>query len=1444
MRVVRRFVKWVAVTVAVVCVIVLALLGLSQTAWGRERARRVIESRASAALNGEVKLGSFRWSPEGNIEISNLVITQGGQPFLSSAAVQVSYHNWQVLRGGLNIDEVKLERPSIQLIERADGWNVLKLLRERTQKDPKGTTVRIGRVLIHDGSLSVTPLDAPAREFAALNIDTDVKYVNRQLRANVASGSARDARTGLPISRIRLTATMGDGETAFQDIDLVGGTSHVTGKVRWASSAEQAKVDVALSAQPLSFAEAGAYIPRLRDIPLSPSLQLRASGTMQKMAVDLSMTSEAGDLASRMTGGFQNGVATFKGDADVKALDLEPWLTRRDLRSRITGHTKFDLTLPDAGFDAATVTFATRLSEIAIAGYAASGVQARGTYRPGQLDVDGSGRAYGVAFTTAARWERASGELAARGRFSELDLRKLPQRFSIPPMESVLAGTYDTVVGPRASRVHAVLEPSVVLGARIAAGATGHVDTAVPGIEYSFHGAVSDVDPDRFKPFIPIWSDVLDRLHGRLNAAIDLDARGTSLDELSLKLQTTLTDSIVCVTAAGCGGAEPSAAATRVDRLEAAVALEAGRLVADVKGDLRSLSAASLGVERPVDAGGDGHIDAHVVIADVRAPLSVDAVEGSVRAAFANASLLGVKIDEATVDAVVGGGLARVNALDVRGSSANLTAQGTVVLTGKGQSDLTYVVDASDIEIFQPLTPHPLDGSAHLEGRVTGPAGALQTKGALAAGMLRFGPLKAMALKSTFDLAIPENNLKLTTGQAAVNGAYLEVSGTRIDEVIGTVHYDGTRFDADVTAAERARTLRFKGSVVPHPEHHEIHMANMSLLAADIEWRMPPGQEAVAQYSADRLVVRGFELVRGDARIRIDGTASASAGTESPLVVTVERMRLEDVNRVLPGAPPVSGLVEGTARISGAIADPRIDADVAVRAGTVEGVAFDYLGGQLAFAGQQLRLDLRLEAGASGRVTAAGIVPIRRASAAGEPPPFDLRIQSPAVSLALLQPLTTHLDTMAGMGQLDVQVTGAASAPRIEGLVGVRNGSFRVAPTGVVYSGVEAAMAIDGDRLTVQQVRMLDAHGHAASVTGSLKVSALSQPSEFNLAIQARDFHVLDNRFGEVSLSPELRVMGNLQAPLVTGTIRVDRGRLEVSDILDRFGASGYRSSGTDATPSRRVEEAVQTAAPTPGASYSVTVEFPDNVLLRGRDLRGTRGSIGMGDINVTLGGALTVAKDTGGPTTLQGRLVVIRGQYSFQGRPFTILRDSELRFDGEEVLNPALDVKAERQISGVVAEVHVTGTLREPEIALSSDPPLDEGDILSLIAFNQTMNQLQTSQRVSLAARAGVLAARAFATPISDSVARALDFDLFEVQPADDTGTGATVTIGRQVSDRLFVGFRHEFGSEDVTQVSFEYRLSEYLRVVTSFAEGADLSQQTPRVDRAGLDFIFVIRR
>lgn len=1433
-----RLARFVLLVVVAICVVALLGLLIAQTPWARNRAARAIESRASTILNGEVRLGSVRWSPSGRVDLTDVRVTQNGEPVLASQSVSVRYNTWQLLRHGLILDEVTLVQPAIHLVQHSDGWNVTKLLKAR-QPDSSGTSFRIAQLHVRGGSVTLNPLQAPAREFGAVDVEADVSYAQRQLRAGIGRGTARDLRTNLALTQLSLTTTVGDGLLAFENIDISVGASRVTGKIRLITSDERSDVDIALDAQPLSLSEAGDYIPQFAHIELAPTLKLRARGPLHKMAVDLSMQSQAGNVSGRMTGGFQHDIGRFAGQLYTTDLDLEPWLLRRDLHSRITGQSSFDLTLPETGFETADVTFDATLSQLAIAGYAASGVRAKGSYLSGNVDVDGSGSAYGTAVTTSAHWERTTGELAARGHFAHLDLRRLPRRFEIPAMASTLAGRYDVVVGPKTWRVDGVFEPSILEGAEIADGATAHVDTGVPGIAYAFHGSLTRVDPDRFKPFLTSLPDRLAKLHGLFNGTVDLDARGLEVAEASGKMHVVLADSVVCATTPGCG----ADAGTHIASLDAVLVLDHRRLVADVQGDAQAVSAAAFGVEHPGQAAGDGRLNAHVEIGDVLAPLSADNVEGSATAALAKVSLYGQTIDQASIDVALVEGIARVTALDVSGPSGRVSAKGTVVLVGDGQSDLSYVADVPDLKSLQSFSHEPLGGSAHVEGRITGPQGAMTTSGTISGSRLVLGPVEALAVKSAFSLAVPGNNVKLTTGRVDLTGAYIEVRGTRIDEVVGTLAYDGSRLDVEAKVAQRQRQLQFAGSLVPHPDHHEIHVRSLSMIANDVEWQMPQGQEAVARYAADRLEIENFQLARGDSRIRIEGTASANAADQS-LVVTAEHLQVADVNTLLLGTQRFSGIANGTARISGSLSEPAVEARMAVTTGQIQGVAFDSLAGQVSLGKGQLTLDAALEAGTAGRLTATGTMPVPwRAPAGAELPPFNLRLQSAAINLALFQPISSEIDMLTGVGRFDLQVSGAAGAPRLEGLVGVQQGSFRVAPTGVIYSGVEAAMAVEGERVIVQQFRVQDDDGHTGSVTGSLKVAALGRPSDFNLSVQAHEIHVLHNRFGEISLSPDLRVMGDLSSPLVTGTIKVDRGRVELGDLLDRFSATGYRRVETNV--GEQVEKAVDAAAPTTGASYSVTLDLPDNIVLRGRDLRATRGSIGLGDINVTLGGALTIAKDTAGPTTLLGRLTVVRGQYSFQGRPFTILRDSELRFEGtDELLNPVVDVTGERQISGVTARVHVTGTMREPEIALSSDPPLDEGDILSLIAFNQTMNSLQTSERVSLASRAGVLAARAFATPIADSVARALDFDLFEIQPSDDTGTGATLTVGRQINENLFVGFRQEFGSEDVSQVSFEFRLTEFLRLVTSFAQGTEQTRRTPPIDRAGLDFIFVIRR
>jgi translocation and assembly module TamB len=227
--------------------------------------------------------------------------------------------------------------------------------------------------------------------------------------------------------------------------------------------------------------------------------------------------------------------------------------------------------------------------------------------------------------------------------------------------------------------------------------------------------------------------------------------------------------------------------------------------------------------------------------------------------------------------------------------------------------------------------------------------------------------------------------------------------------------------------------------------------------------------------------------------------------------------------------------------------------------------------------------------------------------------------------------------------------------------------------------------------------------------------------------------------------------------------------------------------------------------------------------------------------MNIVAGGDLTVRKTSNGPMHLTGDMQFLRGYYSFQGRRFDVRPESSVRFRGLSPIDPALDVAADRLVSGVIASVLVRGSMRDPQVSLSSQPPLDDADLLALIVFGQPVNDLGTSQRASLSERAAAMAAGAIATPITDSVARALNLDLFEIQP--QAGEAATVSIGTQIGTRLYVGVRQQVGRGDSSALSVEYRIASFLRLVTSIVHGAMDAHASERYDQSGADMIFTWR-
>jgi autotransporter translocation and assembly factor TamB len=1054
--------------------------------------------------------------------------------------------------------------------------------------------------------------------------------------------------------------------------------------------------------------------------------------------------------------------------------------------------------------------------------------------------VEGAAAAYGSTIETTARWDGET--LTARGDMLHVNVRRLPAMLDLPAITTDVSGSYDVTVAGAAWRADLALARSTVEDGVIGDGTRVTIDRMTPEIAYEIHGDVANIDLARLRPFVTLEPEQERWLDGRVTARIDATGRSTDPARAVADITAHVTNSTV--------------AGMQIPGLDVRAVLNQRRLAAGLKGTVTGVTNEAVGAGSRVPFAADGWIDAHLTLPDITDPARLDTASGRANLRITNARVRDIAIDSLELEGALAGGLAEIRTFALSSPDASITASGTLAVDRSAdlESDFTYKVAAADLSRFETLLGRPIAGGVTLEGRVTGPAMRPATQGELSLSELEVATVQALTITGRYDVVVPDRDVARATSQFNGTGTFVQVGDTAVDRIHANATYAGGRLDVETTISQQKRTVALTGALVPHPDHHEVHVRRLSVAAGGPEWQLASGREAIVQYGGDRVVVRHLDLVSGASSISIDGEIGGN-GSE-PLMLSVQAVRLEDVNQLLMGTHEVTGQLDGTVRVQGSMKAPRVTGEFTVVKGAVDGVAFERLAAKGSYAEEAVDVDASLEAGAAGRLAARGVMPIRFGADAPEAAPaFDLTIQSDALDMGLLQPAVgDHVEALRGRASVDVRIAGPARAPSIKGRAQIANAGFTISATGMTYPQLNALLAFDGNRMTVEQFLIQDDDQHTATMTGEISLSLSGPPSEFNLQIATDDFHLLDNPFGELIVTSDLRAMGTLVAPLVTGTISVDRALLEVDELLDRFAAGGYKPVEDPAAPAPRdpaaeqpaaeAERKVQKAAIGSEASYSITLDLPDTVVLRGRDVRARGGSFGLGDLNVTLGGALSLAKDANAPTTVRGTLSVVRGDYTFQSRRFTIARDSQLRFTGDQVLNPLLDVTAERQIGGVLARVGITGTAREPEIALSSEPPLDEGDILSLIAFNQTMNELGTTERVSLAARAGTLAARALATPLADSVARALDFDVFEIQPSENVASGGTLTVGRQVTEDLFVGFRQQFGTDDVSILSFEYRISEFLRLVTSFAQGAERSRTLPRAETAGIDLFYVIRR
>jgi len=1423
--------------------LLLILIGLGiaavETGWAKNRIRDLIVRQANEYLTATLTIGRLEGSLFRGLQLGDITLARGGRTLVHIDEVALSYSIRELVDRGTVIRRVRLIRPHVEAARLPDGgWDLGALVKRESREEERtgpGRPISIesievddGRVLLHD------PLDFGAAhvptDFQKLDARFSFTYVPVRWALNFERVSWIGHEPELSVSPLHGRFGRGPGGWFFEGFTVGTARSQFTldGHIVSGENGKPTALDLEVHAPRFAFQEWSGVLRGLKNIAVDSSFAVTLKGPTNRMATDLKLAGTGGGVKGQLV--LDTSVPGWHGvgAVDVDRLDLARWLNRTDRPSDITGHVTFDLALElGRHFPRGVYTF--NGPHAMYMTYAGDNVRARGQITStAVLIAAADALAYGAGVTAL---DSSIGldepfPYRFRGTTTKIDLRQVPANVPVPHVESLLTFDYD--VRGRFSEPYiignATFATSQFLGATVGAGTVGSIDTQQKPFRYTGQGDVSGIDFGRFGAGLDVAWLRDPRYAGTMSGRFHVDGAGSGAAGLVLTgggriaradmFQGTLADADVTISIDR--GTLRASYDGRLQRIDPSVPFADPRFAASLTG------------------AGKVTVTVQDLLTKTTALADYD-VEGTLVAD--RSEVRGYQIDRGRVDATLRNSMLTIAQVDVAGPALEGRGSGTVALSDAASSDFSYDITRADLAQLRSTTGREMEGVVATKGRLTGPTSALHAVGDATVTKLNASDVSALTTTARYDATISASDPARATARVEGHSEFMTIAGRAVQEVTGTVAYDAQRLGFDLRVVEQqGRRGQLTGAVAFRTDRHEASILELTVALGSAPWRLATTTGAPTISWSDAGIAIAplvFTDSNNDQRIGISGTwRSDGAGA---LRITADHVFLDTLQTAFERPTRYGGVLNADVTIRGTRDDPQASGTATIVSGRVERVSYQKLEARFSSKGQIFDVDARLDQSPGVWLTAAGTAPLGLINRDLPEQPIDLTIKSSTISLGLLEGLTDVVRKVTGEVRLDVKAIGTSRDPHFSGTIDVTSAGFLVTSTGSTYRNIRAQLGLARERIAVETLHVEDADGHPLDVHGSLGTHELSV-GDLQIEATARRFEVMRNELGHLAVDASLQLGGRFEAPKVTGDMTISSGSLRVDEILAR---TVFQPYATQETPIAEIDP-IAALNPWDRLALDIALHSPATLRLIGDNVQVSPGTpIGLGDINLRVTGDLFFYKDPAQPLYVTGSFDSISGTYAFQGRRFDIDPASSINFRGD--LNPDVYVTVTRVIQGVETRVSIFGPMRQPELRLTSSPPLDQSDILSLIIFNTSTNQLTAPQQQQLLVRAGTLAAGFIATQVVAAIESEIGLDILELEPGGDFGGGPKLTVGEEIAPGLVARFTRQFGQEPYDEASIEYVISRIFRIRATYSDAQTLSIHSPfrRVERAGIDLL-----
>lgn len=501
--------------------------------------------------------------------------------------------------------------------------------------------------------------------------------------------------------------------------------------------------------------------------------------------------------------------------------------------------------------------------------------------------------------------------------------------------------------------------------------------------------------------------------------------------------------------------------------------------------------------------------------------------------------------------------------------------------------------------------------------------------------------------------------------------------------------------------------------------------------------------EGSLRWTEGRLTVPGLTLHQKDIRLaaleadlplnlfqRSEGEELIPADAPLRLEATAEDL---DLGRVLrefgQEPPPVLGIADLTLNASGTLNSPTAEGALTVanlRSPKAEDIRPADLKVDFVLRQARLTLDGTLRQPQVQPMTLTGTIPLdlqtlMEKKELDPATPLDLKVRLPASSLAFVRPLVPKIRAIDGTVALDLDVGGTMEEPRLDGSALLQVEYARFTEEGwPPLNDATLRLAFTRERVIIEQMRGGSAGG-AFSGSGTIEFTTFKNPT-FDVRLQTRELLVKQTDNLTVRANSRLALTGPLDGAALRGEVGLTHSRFfKDIDILP-IGLPGRPAPKAPPAPA---DQGVSLGGPLANWDFGVRIRTADPFLIQG---------------NLADGRAVADLYFGG-----KGEEPYLEGTVLFDdlvtSLPFSRLRvtNGRIYYTRELPFEPQLDIRATSEVRDYDIDVYIYGTKSNPQATFTSQPPLTQADIVSLLATGTTREELSDNPNV-LAGRAAVL--------------------------------------------------------------------------------------------------------